>query len=70
MNASVFRLFEDGKLIHGRRLEANSPESQHALVQLHGRADGTRVYAAELGNVSGTAKSLSLRVTADSGRGQ
>ena len=70
MNASVFRLFEDGKLIHGQQLESNSPQSLHAVVQLRVRADGTRVYTAELENVSGTAKSLSLRVTVDSGPGQ
>ncbi|MDO2935549.1 sialidase family protein [Paeniglutamicibacter sulfureus] len=69
-NASVFRLFEDGKLIHGQQLEANSPQSQRAVVQLRGRADGTRVYTAELENAAGIAKSLPLRVTVDSVRAE
>lgn len=57
-------------LIHPQRLEANSPQSQHAVVQLRGRADGTRAYIAELENAAGIAKSLPVRVTVDYGRAE
>ncbi|MBV1779976.1 glycoside hydrolase [Paeniglutamicibacter sp. ABSL32-1] len=67
-NASVFRLFEDGRLIHGQQLKADSPRSQRAVVGLTGRADGNRRYTAELQNAAGTSTSLPLRVTVDSGR--
>ncbi|WP_305852928.1 rhamnogalacturonan lyase family protein [Actinotalea soli] len=71
-NGTVFRLYEDGELIHSELLEDDTPSAQRIAVPVTGKANGTYVYTAELVNAAGTSTSRehTVRVTdADPARG-
>ena len=64
-NASVFRLYENGELVHSERIDPATPKAQRAVVPVRGRADGVYEYTGELVNSKGTTtlKPLTVEVT-------
>lgn len=62
-NGSVYKLYEDGVLIHTARLTDASPSAQSVEVDVTGKANGTYVYTAELTNSYGATMSVPLTVT-------
>jgi fibronectin type 3 domain-containing protein len=53
-NATVYRLFENGELIHERLLSDQTPSAQRVDVAVSGRANGDYVYTCEVSNQHGT----------------
>ncbi|MFC4140158.1 MULTISPECIES: fibronectin type III domain-containing protein [unclassified Microbacterium] len=62
-NGQTYRLYENGELIDEQQLVAASPNAQHAVTQVTGRAPGSYVYVAELVNAAGATKSKPVTVT-------
>lgn len=62
-NGTVYRLYEDGVLIHSRLLVDGTPSAQRVAVPITGKPNGTYVYTAELVNAVGTTESRSHGVT-------
>lgn len=52
-NGRLYKLYENGKLIHSQALENASPNAQKAVVQVTGKLNGTYVYTCELINDKG-----------------
>ncbi|MNP57261.1 hypothetical protein D3C76_1520720 [compost metagenome] len=61
-NATLFRLYENGKLIAEQPLQANTPSAQQTIVELRDRPPGHYEYVAELINGAGTTTSQTLAV--------
>ncbi len=53
-NATAYRLFENGELIHEQLLADRTPKEQSADVAVTGRANGDYVYTCEVANQHGT----------------
>lgn len=62
-NGSIYKLYENGKLVDQKKLTDNSPAAQTASTIVTGKANGTYTYTAELVNVFGTKSSQKLTVT-------
>lgn len=62
-NGSVYKLYENGELIHTALLTDNTPSAQSVKVNVAGKPNGTYVYVAELSNAFGTTSSAPLTVT-------
>lgn len=62
-NGSVYKLYENGKLIDEKKLTDNSPAAQKASTIVTGKANGIYTYTAELINAYGTIDSQKLTVT-------
>lgn len=56
-NGDMWKLYENGKLVHEGKLVNNSPNPQHAEVKFTNKKNGTYTYTAELINSVGVAKS-------------
>lgn len=61
-NGSLFKLYENGVLIHTQTLTDASPAAQTAKVEVRDKANGTYTYTSELTNSFGTTASNSLVV--------
>ncbi|MDR6881137.1 OmpL47-type beta-barrel domain-containing protein [Bacillus sp. 3255] len=61
-NGTVFKLYENGVLIHTQTLTDASPAAQTAKVEVKGKANGTYTYTSELTNSFGTTTSSPLVV--------
>ncbi|NOV01679.1 OmpL47-type beta-barrel domain-containing protein [Paenibacillus planticolens] len=61
-NGSVFKLYENGVLIHTQALTDASPAAQMAKVDVKGKPNGTYTYTSELINSFGTTTSTPLVV--------
>ncbi|MGK9251395.1 endonuclease [Paenibacillus humicus] len=61
-NGSIYKLYENGKLIRTVVLTDASPSAQTAATEIAGKSNGTYVYTAELINAKGTARSAPLTV--------
>jgi fibronectin type 3 domain-containing protein len=61
-NATVFRLYENGVVIHSELLTDDTPEPQVVEVAITGRANGDYRYVAELVNATGTTTSPERKV--------
>ncbi|WP_283252714.1 hypothetical protein [Actinotalea sp. K2] len=64
-NATVYRLFEDGRLVDTQQLTAATPRAQQARTLLEGRSPGTYTYTAELENAAGVTETRSVDVRVD-----
>ncbi|WP_336772899.1 discoidin domain-containing protein [Paenibacillus sp. MMO-58] len=53
-NGTVFKLYENGELIHTQKLADKSPEAQTVKTDITGKANGTYTYTCELTNSFGT----------------
>ena len=64
-NGTVYKLFENDRLIDTQMLADRSPKAQSAVTAVTNRTNGTYRYVAELTNASGTTRSdvLTVRVT-------
>lgn len=62
VNGSVFKLYENGKVIATKLLDANSPQAQLTTVAVSGKANGTYVYTGELINAQGTTATTPVTV--------
>ncbi len=62
VNASSYRLYENGSLVAERTLAAASPHAQQVVVPITGRADGDYVYTATLINAKGATEAVPLTV--------
>ncbi|WP_345751477.1 GH32 C-terminal domain-containing protein [Microbacterium rhizophilus] len=64
-NASLFRLYRDGELVHAGQLKAASPTAQKAVVPVRGLPNGTYTFIGELVNSKGASvtKPLTVKVT-------
>ncbi|EPY2304791.1 chitinase N-terminal domain-containing protein [Clostridium sporogenes] len=56
-NGDVWKLYENGKLVHESKLVNNSPNAQHAEVKFTNKSNRTYTYTAELINAAGVTKS-------------
>lgn len=63
VNASTYRLFENGQLIAERTLTPSSPDAQQVVEAITGRGNGEYVYTAELINSKGTTQTQPVTVT-------
>ncbi|WP_308638852.1 glycosyl hydrolase [Paenibacillus silvisoli] len=61
-NASEYRLYENGKLIDTKQLQASTPLAQSASTQISGRAAGTYTYYCELVNEAGVTTSGTMKI--------
>lgn len=62
-NGTLFKLYEDGKLIKEVPLADHSPSAQSVQIDITGKQNGTYVYTGELINSLGTTKGSPLTVT-------
>ncbi|TDE98699.1 hypothetical protein EXU48_00320 [Occultella glacieicola] len=62
INATVFRLYENGALVATRSLQPASPGAQTVQVPLTGRVDGDYEYTGRLSNAAGTVPTGSATV--------
>lgn len=62
-NGTIYKLYENGKLVDTRTLTDASPAAQTVATSFQGKANGTYVYTAELTNAFGTTASAPLTVT-------
>jgi hypothetical protein len=62
-NGTLFKLYEDGKLIKEVPLADHSPFAQSVQIDVTGKRNGTYVYTGELINSLGTTKGSPLTVT-------
>ncbi|OKP69105.1 G-D-S-L family lipolytic protein [Paenibacillus sp. P3E] len=63
MNATIYRLYENGVLVDTQPLSANTPNAQSAVTSVLNRTAGVYEYRAELVNSSGTRESVIMKVT-------
>ncbi|QJC50901.1 family 10 glycosylhydrolase [Paenibacillus albicereus] len=61
-NGTVYRLYENGKLIRTVLLDDRTPAAQSVRTELEGKPNGTYVYTSELSNAYGTTASAPLIV--------
>ena len=61
-NASLFKLYRDGELVHTARLEAHAPQAQRVVVPVRGLGNGEYVFVGELLNSKGTTSTRPLTV--------
>jgi len=62
-NATSYRLFEDGALLHEGPLDAKTPAPQRVSIDVTGRSTGTHAYRVEFINGAGMTPSRELVVT-------
>ncbi len=62
VNGSVFRLYENGRLVSTQLLTPDSPHAQLATFDVAGKENGEYVYTGELVNAAGTTATSSVRV--------
>lgn len=62
-NGTLYRLYENGTLLHTGTLEAATPGAQSAAAAVRGRAAGTYTYTAELENAAGITASKPVTIT-------
>ena len=56
-NGDIWKLYENGKLVHEIKLVNNSPNAQHAEIKFTNKSNRTYTYTAELINSAGVTKS-------------
>ncbi len=56
-NSDIWKLYENGKLVHEIKLVNNSPNAQHAEIKFTNKSNRTYTYTAELINSAGVTKS-------------
>ncbi|WP_374725891.1 OmpL47-type beta-barrel domain-containing protein [Paenibacillus sp. P22] len=61
-NGSIYKLYENGKLIRTVVLTDATPSAQSSAAEISGKTNGSYVYTAELINAKGTARSAPLTV--------
>ncbi|MGI9824750.1 GH32 C-terminal domain-containing protein [Agromyces sp. Marseille-Q5079] len=61
-NASLFKLYRDGELVHTARLEPHTPKAQRVVVPVQGLGNGEYVFVGELLNSKGTTSTKPLTV--------
>jgi len=61
-NASLFRLYRDGELVHTAQLDAKTPKAQRVIAPVHGLANGTYTFVGELVNSKGATVTKPLTV--------
>nr|WP_232331384.1 GH32 C-terminal domain-containing protein [Agromyces laixinhei] len=62
-NASLFRLYENGELVHTARLSPSTPGTQQVVVPISGLGNGVYQYTGELVNSKGTTAVRPVTVT-------
>ncbi|MRG60704.1 glycosyl hydrolase family 32 [Agromyces sp. CFH 90414] len=62
-NASLFKLYQDGELVHTERLSPQTPRAQRVVVPVQGLGNGTYTFVGELLNSKGTTPTKPLTVT-------
>ncbi len=63
MNATTYRLYENGVLVDTQSLSVNTPNAQSAVTSIEGRIAGVYEYRAELVNSSGASESAMMKIT-------
>ncbi|KQM82095.1 glycosyl hydrolase family 32 [Agromyces sp. Leaf222] len=61
-NASLFKLYRDGELVHTTRLEPHTPQAQRVVVPVQGLGNGEYTFVGELLNSKGSTSTKALTV--------